>query len=332
MSIRSTMAISTVLLSSITLAMTWSPAGPHRIFSDGTALAAVAVCVAYAGLWAYRWPTRRQSICYVLSMLACTAIVCVSYSDRLFGLLGCMTFAVLGGYTAFFHSPRLLTLNLVAASSTALAVAVMLAATTGDLVCAACALLQIAVALVSAPFASNTLVKNLAADARHAEVDPLSGLLNRRGFYPATSALVATRAGPVRDRHLTITMVDLDQFKDLNDNHGHAVGDRALVTIAEVLRNNTDESCVIARIGGEEFLIADLIAHTDLRAQAERLRHAIASTVFGITASVGMANISLPEAAVPGRDVIDQLITMADAAMYDAKRAGGNQTRHRSAT
>ena len=141
------MAISTVTLSSITLAMTWSPAGPHRIFGDATALAAVAVCMALAVLWACRWPTQRQSVCYALSVLTCTAIVCLSYSDRLFGLLGCMSFAVLGGYIAFFHSARLLVVNLAVASSTALTLAVMLAATTEDLVRAVCAFLEVAVAL-----------------------------------------------------------------------------------------------------------------------------------------------------------------------------------------
>jgi diguanylate cyclase (GGDEF)-like protein len=127
-------------------------------------------------------------------------------------------------------------------------------------------------------------------------------------------------------------MVDLDHFKHLNDEHGHVVGDRALITIADVLRDNTDQDAVVARIGGEEFLIADLIAHARIRIQAEHLRSAIASTVFGITASVGVASIPLRQASVPRRDVIDNLIKIADAAMYDAKRAGGDQTRHHATT
>jgi diguanylate cyclase (GGDEF)-like protein len=330
--IRSTTAVSTATLSSITLAMTWSPAGPHRIFGDAAALAAVAVCMALAALWAYRWPTQRQSICYALSVLTCTAIVCLSYSDRLFGLLGCMSFAILGGYIAFFHSARLLVVNLVVASCTALTLAIMLAAESSDIVRAVCAFVQVAVALAAVPFASNALVQSLGIDVRHSDIDPLCGLLNRRAFYRATGALAAAPSGRMGKRCLVVTMVDLDHFKHLNDRHGHAVGDRALITVADVLRNNTDGDAVVARIGGEEFLIADLVVDAHICVQrAERLRSAIASTDFGITASVGVASMPLRQASVVRRDVIDHLIKTADGAMYDAKRAGGNQTRHHAA-
>jgi diguanylate cyclase (GGDEF)-like protein len=271
-------------------------------------------------------------VVYALCVLTCTAIVCLSYSDRLFGLMGCISFAVLGGYIAFFHNARLLVVNLAVASGTALTLTIMLAATSGDLVRAACAFLQIAVALGSVPFATNALVESLGVDARHADIDPLCGLLNRHAFYRATRALAAAHTGRVGDRCLAVTMVDLDQFKHLNDKHGHAVGDRALITIADVLRDNTDHDAVVARIGGEEFLIADLVADARIRIQAERVRSAIASTVFGITAGVGVASIPLPQAAVLRPDVIDHLIKVADGAMYEAKRAGGNQTRHEPAT
>jgi diguanylate cyclase (GGDEF)-like protein len=90
---------------------------------------------------------------------------------------------------------------------------------------------------------------------------------------------------------------------------------------------------VVARIGGKEFLIAELVADAGMcKQQAERVRSAIASTVFGTTVSVGVASIPLRQASVLDRDVIDGPIKIADAAMYDAKRAGGNQTRHHAAT
>ena len=326
------MALSTVTLSSITLAMTRSPAGPHRYFGDAAALAAVVVCMALAVLWAYRWPTRRQSVCYVLSVLICTTIVCLSYSDRLFGLLGCVSFAMLGGYLAFFHSARFLVVNLAIACSTALTLTIMLAAESGDVVRAVCAFLEIAVALGAVPFATSALVQNLGVAVRHSDVDPLCGLLNRRAFYRATSALAAAHTRRMGDWCLAVTMVDLDHFKTLNDEHGHAAGDRALVAIADVLRDNTDKGAVVARVGGEEFLIADLVGDPGICVQqAERLCSAVASTVFGITASVGVASIPFRHTSVLHRDVIDDLIKTADAAMYDAKRSGGNQTRHRAA-
>ena len=323
-------AVSTVALSSITLAMTWSPAGPHRIFGTAGALAAVAVCVVFAALWAYRWPTRRQSVCYALSLVTCTAVVCLSYSDRLFGLLGCMSFAVLAGYIAFFHSVRLLVVDLAVASCTALTLTIMLAAEGGDVVLAVCAFVQVAVAVGSVPFAINAMMHNLGIDARRSDVDPLCGLLNRPAFYRATSALAAAHAARMGDRCLAITMVDLDQFKNLNDSYGHAAGDRAIIAIADVLRDNTDQGAVVARVGGEEFLIADLVDDACVCIeQAERLRSVVAST--GMTASVGVASIRFRHGSVLGRDAIDDLIKTADGAMYDAKRAGGNQTRHRPA-
>jgi diguanylate cyclase (GGDEF)-like protein len=219
--------------------------------------------------------------------------------------------------------------NLVVGSCTALTLMIMLAAESRDIVLAVCAFVQVAVALGSVPFATNALVQSLGIDVRDSDVDPLCGLLNRRAFYRATSALGAAPAERMGKRCLAVTMVDLDQFKHLNDQHGHAVGDRALVTVADVLRDNTHEDAIVARVGGEEFLIADLVADAHVcTQQAERLRSAIASTGFGITASVGVASMGFRQAPVVRRDVIDHLIKTADGAMYDAKRAGGNQTRH----
>jgi diguanylate cyclase (GGDEF)-like protein len=62
---------------------------------------------------------------------------------------------------------------------------------------------------------------------RHFDLDPLCGLLNRRAFYPATRDLAKAHTGRMGDRCLAVTVVDLDHFKHLNDNQGHAVGDRA---------------------------------------------------------------------------------------------------------
>jgi len=84
------------------------------------------------------------------------------------------------------------------------------------------------------------------------------------------------------------------------------VGDRALIAIADVLRDNTCHDAAVARIGGEEFMIAELVADAGMcKQQAERVRSAIAFTVFGTTASVDVASIPLRQASVLDRDVID---------------------------
>lgn len=329
--IRLTMAASTATLGSVTLAMTWSPAGPHRVFGDTAALLTVAWCMALALLWAWRWPSRWQSVCYALTVAACTAVVCLSYSDALFGLVGSMAFAVLGGYIAFFHTVRLLLLNLAVAAATTLTLAIRLAAMSGDIVQAVCGFMVVTVAVVSVPGVSQALMHYLGVDVMRSDVDPLCGLLNRRAFYRSIRELVAANAD-VGLGYLAVTMVDLDNFKQLNDTRGHAVGDRALIAVGDVLRYHSDDTAVIGRVGGEEFLVADVVPNAGAARGADRLRSAIASTPFGITASVGIAITPLRLASVLHRDVIDELIATADAAMYEAKRSGGNQTCHRLAT
>ncbi|MBW0015408.1 diguanylate cyclase [Mycobacterium sp.] len=324
--IQSMMALSTVTLSSITLAMTlWSPGGAHRVFGDASALLAVVVCMVLAAMWALRWPSRRQSVGYAVTTVICTAMVCVSYSDRLFGLLGCMTFAILGGYIAFFHTTRLLVVNLAVAASTALTLTILLAAS-GDVVRAVCAFLEVLVALGSVPFASSVLVKRLAADVGHSEVDPLCGLLNRRGFYAATHRLLARSLG--LRTYLGMAMIDLDNFKQLNDSQGHAAGDQALNEVGRTLRENCRSTSIIGRVGGEEFLIVDIAPTTTLTEMAERVRQAIANSPHPITASIGIVSTRLDGMAEHDHHrILNKLISAADAAMYEAKKAGGNQIR-----
>ena len=329
--VRLCVAATTATLGAITLAMTWSPAGPDRAVTYIAVLLSVAWCTVMALLWARRWPTRRQSICYAVTAVACTAVVCLSYSDTLFGLIACMTFAVLAGYVAFFHRATLLLLTLAVAAATTLALAIKLSASSGDVVGAACVFVGITAAEVSVPFVSHTLVHSLGIDVMDSDVDPLCGVLNRRGFYRSAGHLVAAHT-LAADRFLAVTMVDLDHFKNVNDTYGHALGDRALIAVGNVLRHHSGDSAVVARVGGEEFCIADIVSGDQINGRAEAVRNAVAAIPFGITASVGVARLSLKSVSVLGSETIDDLIAVADAAMYDAKRSGGNQIREVTAT
>jgi diguanylate cyclase (GGDEF)-like protein len=128
-----------------------------------------------------------------------------------------------------------------------------------------------------------------------------------------------------------IAMLDLDKFKTLNDTKGHAVGDRALVSVGRALRDSTRHCAVAARAGGEEFLIADLLTGSDATVLAERLRLAVLRTPWRLSASIGTVTVAV--AALPAHarpDALDNLIAIADDAMYEAKRAGGNQSRNRT--
>jgi diguanylate cyclase (GGDEF)-like protein len=125
-----------------------------------------------------------------------------------------------------------------------------------------------------------------------------------------------------------VAMVDLDNFKRLNDTHGHSTGDRALVEVARTLRLACPPTSIIARFGGEEFVVADTFGTADLHEIAEQWRTAIAAISYPITASIGIASALLRGSIDPAeRVLIDDLVDLADTTMYAAKHAGGNQSR-----
>jgi diguanylate cyclase (GGDEF)-like protein len=153
----------------------------------------------------------------------------------------------------------------------------------------------------------------------HAEIlhlashDPLTGLLNRRAFEQRLGDEVAVAA-------CSVLYVDLDRLKWLNDSAGHRAGDRALVEVARRLVDVVREGDVVARLGGDEFAVccpglADAVS-ADLL--ADRVISALADVHPGITASVGVATAN-ERLSDP-----DELMVEADAAMYRAKRSGGN--------
>lgn len=158
----------------------------------------------------------------------------------------------------------------------------------------------------------------------HASTDALTGLANRREAYRALSELERN------DRHLagryTVLIGDLDNFKSLNDTYGHAFGDRVLKDAADALRDNTRTGDIVARWGGEEFLV--LLPNTDLEGGAilaEKLRSKVEALSdkydqpVKISISFGVAEGD-PASATHG-----QLLAEADARMYRAKDAGRNQ-------
>ena len=153
-----------------------------------------------------------------------------------------------------------------------------------------------------------------------ATTDPLTGLANRRAATEVLEhqALAAERY----DRPLSVVAIDVDRFKSINDAHGHQAGDEVLRTIADVLRRHARDADLVARWGGEEFLIvAPHTTRADARVLAERCRGAIADARpggFDITATFGVAQLHA------GEDV-DNLLARADLLLYDAKRHGRDQ-------
>ncbi len=154
-----------------------------------------------------------------------------------------------------------------------------------------------------------------------ATTDPLTGCMNRRSFF---AAFETHWSSAKRYNHaLSVIMVDVDHFKKINDNHGHAVGDQVLRHVAELLRQLARETDVVCRYGGEEFCVLLPQINMDGAAlAAERFRKGIESKPcagINITASVGCSSIELD-----ARDP-HALLDQADKSLYAAKRSGRNR-------
>lgn len=314
-----------VILGAVPVLMLKSPSGPTTTVGQTVSVLVAVFCMVLAAVWFTRWPSRRQSVAFSVTANLCIAAVCLVWPNPLTGLLACVAFAALAGYVAFFHSGHFLVMVLSTAALTA-AVRALEIARAGDVYLAAVALLVIGIAVLAVPFSAQVLVHLLGDDALQSHTDSLTGLRNRRGFYRSVRELLRARPGR-RPPYLMVAMVDLDRFKHVNDTRGHATGDRLLVAVAASLRQAAYIRAVVARVGGEEFLVAEVTAHDDADAMAERLRRAVAETDGGITASVGVACHVLDGTGGDGRAVVSGLVEAADLAMYQAKRSGGNQFR-----
>lgn len=155
-----------------------------------------------------------------------------------------------------------------------------------------------------------------------ARTDPLTGLQNHRSFHERLRAEVA-RAGRDGTR-VALVMLDLDEFKRLNDVHGHGIGDAALARIGELLTQTARETDVVCRVGGEEFaVIMGGRGTADAVVLAGRIAARLAGTTFDpagrLTASIGVAQA--PGDAVNARE----LAACAESAMMSAKAAGGGR-------
>ncbi len=150
--------------------------------------------------------------------------------------------------------------------------------------------------------------------------DGLTGLLNRRA---AQDALTLELAHARRERYAVAAMfIDLDGLKAINDTHGHRVGDEAICLTAQALREAARESDVVARIGGDEFLVAGRapLEPADARALVERLRHAVTSTQLITRAGPVTLCCSVGFSLSEPNDDVDSLVAKADLDLYREKQ------------
>ncbi|WP_415402363.1 diguanylate cyclase [Tateyamaria sp. SN3-11] len=186
-------------------------------------------------------------------------------------------------------------------------------------------------ALLSRKRLSDTLRDTVRSGIEAAVIDPLTGLHNRRYAIPHLSRIAerATRAG----KPFAVMVADMDHFKQINDTHGHAAGDAVLVETARRLRENLRAVDLVARIGGEEFLI--VLPGAGLQSAkhaAQRLCRMIRGTAFDVpgatspisaTISIGMTVCDLPNGASTTLAMSPEaLLDRADKALYGAKTEG----------
>ncbi len=171
-------------------------------------------------------------------------------------------------------------------------------------------------------------LQNAQAMLNHlAHVDPLTDVYNRRYFFDR--AQIELELAQLPESQTSILLLDVDYFKQINDSYGHNVGDQILIGLVAICKQNLRETDILARLGGEEFVI--LLPKTDWREAhhiAERLRlmveQASIQTDSGplcITISVGVMSQSISDPRLP----VQKLVQRADQAMYLAKRAGRNR-------
>jgi two-component system cell cycle response regulator len=185
--------------------------------------------------------------------------------------------------------------------------------------------------LLSLKQQADRLRLSVADRLRLAMIDPLTGLHNRR--YGLARMQAIAEAALTSGAIFAVLVADIDQFKSVNDRFGHAVGDAVLVQVAERLRQNLRAGDLLARIGGEEFLIAlPDIALAEARGLAERLCSMMSDAPFDIgqgralpvTLSIGLA-VSEAGSAPAHLETVTEIVDRADRALMRSKAAGRNQ-------
>lgn len=183
--------------------------------------------------------------------------------------------------------------------------------------------------VVSEGFAMLVLVNSSLRDevAKLADFDPLTGLLNRRGLRSRMERMTLPPTADPSASNVAVALLDLDEFKLINDRFGHQVGDEVLAEVGRRLHRGAGSGDLVARTGGEEFMLVWSAAGGDAEATGEQLRTLVAgSTVpsqageVGVTASVGIAT-----GPWHGGVSFETLVGRADHALYAAKRAGRNR-------
>jgi diguanylate cyclase (GGDEF)-like protein len=302
--------------------------GPHGA-APRAAQAAVLVTAIIVGsrwLW-WPWPSYPQSVAFAVWLDVSIAVLAVTMSTSTAALCVVLFMGVNGVFVAFVLGWRMQVVHLAfCAVVTALIVTDALVTDHERLDSVLLLLAPVLTWVFAVSTGGSVMVeygrKAVRRTARSAHYDPLTGLRNRRGMYAGIRDALARS-----DESVTViaAVCDIDRFKKVNDDNGHAVGDAALAAMARHLRSLALPAELTARIGGDELVLVAFAGIDDadsvIAELLSRLQPLTRAGTFELplTASIGLAAHSTADPHFS----VDDVLRHADSAMYDAKRAGG---------
>lgn len=303
---------------------------PEKVAARTAVALFAALTFVWAYVWCFRpWPSRRMSIGFAASCDIGIALMVLHDPNWLTGFFAFNTFGLIAMHLLFFDGPKIIAAHAgwVLVSTTAFAVAISPDAHVGAGILIA-QLLAITGPAMAAIMGIHLEIWDLRNDANNALSDPLTGLLNRRGLHLHLDDLLFDNTTSATE--VAVMVADLDRFKQINDTYGHSVGDAVLIRTAQRITAAVRGRALVARTGGEEFVIVDLTEPGGAESVAERIRYAVAApAAHPTTASVGLSCCARADLLGSSDDLdrrLDAVIARADRALFNAKRLGGNAT------
>ncbi|WP_238418889.1 diguanylate cyclase [Gordonia sp. 'Campus'] len=278
------------------------------------------------------WWTKQSSIkgfntAFVVYADTVLTVAVIAITDVILAQFLATIFAVVGSYVAHFVQSQVAYAHMIYSSIVVCVLGGVAWAEGGPFPNVLFATLALLVVTNGTTTLHRSYTSDFQRSLKHqlimANTDSLTGLLNRRGFIYATTTMVRRNPTP----RFALIAADVDRFKNINDEHGHAVGDTVLQRVAEILQSAVDDDAIVGRLGGDEFAIAVRHDETGVRALAERIRaqpieadgRPIATISLGIAVGTSPGG-SLSEADATA--LIQREFAVADTALFDAKAAG----------
>ncbi|MFD6513043.1 diguanylate cyclase domain-containing protein [Rhodococcus sp. NPDC060176] len=271
--------------------------------------------------------SRSWSYAFVLYSEVGIAAAMLLYSNPLAALAHAVMFSVIGGYIAFFHNARLQSLHMLWVFVVVIGIVTRIAIVENysDIPVLLALVVLVGAAIYVIPFACQFILSILSTDALNSQLDPLTGLLNRRGLADEVRLLL--ERSHKHSTLLVVAAVDINRFKAINDEYGHSVGDAVIEKVGSRLVDSAGPTALIARIGGDEFVIVDSVDQRSVDRLAHELRRPTITSHDHppVAISVGIAKVAGPFDSVDDALVAyPTLLRRADRAMYAAKARGGH--------